>query len=129
MAWCQTGLMSFSFHFRSWHHATTITTSRRSLSGTIIQISPVGLTTQQTRHGKRIVGEWSRDTAEFPATSTQNLSHGTYVGEDFPPVPAKLASKSCHGDFIEMHMGEFLSEFWSIPKEEDGNAKFDGGRH
>ena len=44
-------------------------------------------------------------------------SHDTYVGEGFPPVPAKLASKICHGDFIEM--GELLSEFWSIPKEEN----------
>ena len=46
-------------------------------------------------------------------------SYGTYVGEGFPPVLAKLA-------FIEM--GKLLSEFWLIPKEEDGNAKLEGGR-
>jgi len=52
---------------------------------------------------------------------------GAYIGEGFPPVPAKLASKIRQGDFIEM--GELLSEFWLPQKEEDGNPKLDGDRH
>ena len=54
-------------------------------------------------------------------------THGAYVGEDFLPVPAKLAYKICQGDFIEM--GELLSEFWSAPREDDGGTpRPDGGR-
>ena len=53
-------------------------------------------------------------------------SHGAYVGEGFPPVPAKVAAKIRQGDF---EIGELLSEFWSIPREDDGGTKPDGGRH
>lgn len=48
------------------------------------------------------------------------------MGEGFPPIPAKLASKICQGDFIEM--GELLSEFWSTPREDDGTLRTEGGR-
>ncbi len=38
------------------------------------------------------------------------------MGEGVPPVPAKLASRICRGEFVDM--GELLLEFWSTPKEE-----------
>ena len=44
-------------------------------------------------------------------------TRGVYVGEGFPPVPAKLAAKIRQGDFIRM--GELLSKFWSMPKDDD----------
>ena len=47
-------------------------------------------------------------------------THGAYVGEGFPPAPAKLASKIRQGDFTEI--GELLSEFWSAPREDYGGT-------
>ena len=54
-------------------------------------------------------------------------SHGAYVGDGFPPVPAKVAAKVRQGDFVEM--GELLSEFLSTLRKDNGGTKPDGGRH
>ena len=44
-------------------------------------------------------------------------AEGVYVGEGIPPVPMRLAAKSRRGEFTDM--GELLTEFWSMPCEED----------
>ncbi len=51
---------------------------------------------------------------------------GVYVGDGLPPVPAKLAAKITHWEFIEMH--ELVPEFWAEAKGDDGARKGGGQR-
>ena len=53
-------------------------------------------------------------------------SHNAYVGEGFPPVPAKVAAKIRQGKFFEM--GELLSRVLVHPKGDDSGTKPCGGR-
>lgn len=45
-------------------------------------------------------------------------TNGVYIGDGLVPVPAKLATKIQHGEFIDM--GELLPEFWPSSQDDDG---------
>ena len=71
-------------------------------------------------------------TTQSPAATLVNLlplathdlklpTGGAYVGEGLPPVPARLAAKIRQWEYIEM--GELLPEFWSGPKDGEGEPR------
>ena len=95
----------------------------------IITIEPSQIQAGQ-KEGKSVLDESARTIAnmlsdmapEGEAThpKAESTLRATFLGDDLPPLPAKLAERICRWEFIDM---SDLPEFWPDQKAEEGAAK------
>ena len=96
----------------------------------IITIEPSQIQVGQ-KEGKSVLDEFPRTIAnmvsnmalegEATRPKAKSTLKATFLGDGFPPIPAKLAERICRWEYIDI--SDLLPEFWPDQKAEEGTAK------